>query len=166
VGTGEEDWGYGKYDPALTPDQDRNPVSWVRLDAAARYCEWLSSKLGRRCRLPTAEEWEKAARGVDGRAYPWGEKLHRRRARLDRVPVRLVDSGADSLDESPYGARHMCGNLAEITGSPYRGEGWISTVKGGSYQADSGSSRCASEGGLSNGSTHEEVGFRVLIELP
>ena len=51
-------------------------VSWFEAEA---YCNWLSKELGKPIRLPTEEEWERAARHTDGREYPWGEEFDRNR---------------------------------------------------------------------------------------
>ena len=51
-------------------------VSWFEAEA---YCNWLAKELGKPIRLPTEEEWERAARHTDGREFPWGEKFDRNR---------------------------------------------------------------------------------------
>ena len=98
-----------------TPGSDDYPVIGVNWDAATAYCAWLSAKTGRRYRLPTEAEWEKAARGTDGRQYPFGPTIDRNRANFvgaqafDTVqPVGSYGDGA-----SPYGAFDMAGNVME-----------------------------------------------------
>ena len=63
----------GQLIPQLSPDR---PVVGISAAAATAYCSWLANKLQRPCRLPTAEEWEKAGRGCDGRLYPWGNTFN------------------------------------------------------------------------------------------
>ena len=107
---------------------DRHPVVYVSSIEATKFCQWLSSRDRRRYRLPTEAEWEYAARGTDGRKYPWGKQ--ERRGDLanfaDRNTVfawsdREIDDGfaesspvgAFPLGASPFGMEDMAGNVWE-----------------------------------------------------
>jgi formylglycine-generating enzyme required for sulfatase activity len=84
-----------------------HPINCVDWEQARAYCEWA----GKRKRLPTEAEWEKAARGTDGRVYPWGNHWDAKRANVDgngTVPVWSYQEGA-----SPYGTLNMSGNVWE-----------------------------------------------------
>ena len=89
-------------------------VSW---EDAKAYCEWRSSKDPEATyRLPTDLEWEKAARGVDGRTYPWGNRFDWaffNGARSQSDGCHLLPSGATPLDDSPYRVRDLAGNAYE-----------------------------------------------------
>jgi formylglycine-generating enzyme required for sulfatase activity len=100
-----------------TPGSDDYPVIGVNWDAATAYCAWLSAKTGKRYRLPTEAEWEKAARGADGRRYPFGDSIDRSRANY--VGAQAFDTvmpvGSFPAGVSPYGALDMAGNALEWT---------------------------------------------------
>lgn len=92
------------------------PVANVTWYGARSYCETI----GRR--LPTEAEWEMAARGLDGRNYPWGSEWNTDLAKTNRpldAPVGAVPVDSYPLGASPFGVLNMAGNVAEWVGDWY-----------------------------------------------
>lgn len=111
-------------DERLKPD---NPVVGITRAAANAYCQWKSEQTGTTVRLPTAEEWEKAARGVDARTYVWGDGYHPEHdfaLTLDNAKGKakypfLAPPGSFFRDISIYGIYDMAGNVREYTATPF-----------------------------------------------
>ncbi len=96
------------------------PVAGLRWYDAVAYAEWFSRRTALPYRLPTDREWEKAARGADGRAFPMATSLNPSFAKLRESRPEASQSepiGAFSLDESPYGVRDLAGGVGDWTSS-------------------------------------------------
>lgn len=141
-----------------TPNHPQVGLSMIE---AAAYCRGLSKKLGKNVRLPTEEEWERAARGTDGREYPWGEagtvtdhanvqmKIGHTSA------VGLYPSGA-----SPDGCLDMAGNILEWTSSPHEDS---CVLRSGAFSLPMIYARCAFRGSVLPHHRDDFVGFRVVV---
>lgn len=174
----------GQKPPADKLAHPATGLSWY--DALA-YCRWLSSQTGRTYTLPTEAQWEKAARGVDGRVYPWGDAWEAGRSNAggsDTSPVEAYQP------QSVYGCHDMVGNVRQWTlalwgerlaepDARYRyplhpddqNNKTISDQvrriwRGSSYSDPAGQHRCAARGAqLPNrtGSPEKWLGFRVAL---
>ena len=116
----------GRY--AVDAGFERHPAVHLSWFGATAYCEWAG------LRLPTEIEWEKAARGTDGRIFPWGNDWDESRLRWhggDRqegettAPVDAYVEGC-----SPFGCFQMAGNVEEWCSDPYRSDSYLRFAKG------------------------------------
>lgn len=116
----------GQYRSRLPESDLQLPVVNIDWHSAMAYASWLARKTGHDWRLPSEFEWEKAARGVDGRFMPWGDQLEPTWACLsgshpDRKHAMPIDHYP--TDVSPYGVRGMAGNVRDWCIEPWRLDG-------------------------------------------
>ena len=149
------------------------PVSGVSFHDAMAYCDWRSERDGRPYRLPTAREWEKAARGVDGRWFPWGNRFDAslcniRESRREGPRVEPIE--AFPSDESVYGVRGMAGNMRDWTDTvaPHSAESQsaLRVVRGGAWYGGRVSARCADRFWFEPNHVYFFVGFRLAHSYP
>ncbi|MBI4675712.1 MAG: SUMF1/EgtB/PvdO family nonheme iron enzyme [Chloroflexi bacterium] len=165
--------------PGYWDDRDLSspgrPVVGVNWHEAEAYCNWLSRVTGKLFRLPTEMEWEKSARGTDGREYPWGETFDSKRCNsveshiYTTTPIGLYPDGI-----SPFKILDASGNVLEWTGSWYQmydgGESNASSdfgekyrvIRGGSFNFDRSYVRCARRYRDVAVNFNNNIGFRLL----
>jgi formylglycine-generating enzyme required for sulfatase activity len=136
--------------------------------AAVEYCHWRTQRSGGRWtfRLPTDREWERAAKGGDGRPFVWGDDLIVWNfCRSLRGSGQLGSVGAFPFDASVFGVRDMEGSVREYTSDrPQRGFRFVS-VRGGSWATlDKFRFRLANRDGVLPDAPRVDNGFRVVAE--
>jgi formylglycine-generating enzyme required for sulfatase activity len=163
------------------PSKEDHPVVWVNWYDAVAYCKWLAEATGQPYRLPSGAEWEKAARGTDGRIYPWGNEWEAERCNTSEsgkggtTPVGSYPQGA-----SPYGLLDMAGNVWEWTRSKYKGYPYTSAdgreglgaeaevlrvMRGGSWFDQRSYARCAARRRGLPDSLWSSMGFRLCVSF-
>lgn len=145
-------WSDGFY-PAGTEDQ---PVTFVTWEDAAAYAQWAGK------RLPTAEEWEIAARGRTGRLFPWGSSYAKQKVNLNYAESGIAPVGSSPEDVSEIGVYDLGGNVMEWTMTQYSDKNDFFVVKGGSWVSEPFVAR-----GANNTPSHVEyrldhLGFRCV----
>jgi formylglycine-generating enzyme required for sulfatase activity len=164
------DWGW----------RDDHPVVCVTWDDATAYAKWSHAS------LPTEAQWEKAARGTDGRAYPWGNKWDPSRCAHSESKLGDLGStkpvGSYPTGASPYGALDMAGNVWEWCAdwydvSYYKSSpasnpagptsGGYRVVRGGSWDVvNTAIFRAAGRRGINPALSYDYYGFRCVVRAP
>jgi formylglycine-generating enzyme required for sulfatase activity len=169
-------WGKRQHPP---PGKEDHPVVWVSWNDANEYCKWLSSVTGKHYRLPSEAEWEKAARGTDGRIFPWGNELpDKSRCNYDTQGAK--NGGTTAAGDYPPGANglfDMSGNVWEWTSSlhkdyPYKADAVhehqgtfaARVVRGGSFMDVVKCVRCACRSSNNPVDQNHNRGFRIVLE--
>jgi formylglycine-generating enzyme required for sulfatase activity len=188
---------YEQFDPSHARKRapgasDRHPVLYVSSLEAIKFCQWLSTRERKKYRLPTEAEWEYAARGTDGRKYPWGNYAGRGDLanfadkntvfawsdhEIDDGFAESSPAGAFPLGASPFGIEDMSGNVWEWCldyFEPYRGaprvnprgptSGAKRVYRGGSWKSRFNSLRTTARGSNVPSFSCNDLGFRIACE--
>jgi formylglycine-generating enzyme required for sulfatase activity len=177
-------------DPQTLAAPATHPVSSVSWPDALAYCRWLEAAMktssttpaalkgqldaGWHVTLPSEAEWEKAARGTDGRRFPWGSDFRSDQANLNArgtVPV-----GSIACRDCAYGLSDMSGNVWEWTRSPFQPYPYDPTddsntaamdalwvMRGGAFNDGEQMGRATTRGGADPGARRPFIGFRVVL---
>jgi formylglycine-generating enzyme required for sulfatase activity len=188
---------YELFDPAHRAKRppwagDNHPVVYVNSREALAFCQWLGARESRKYRLPTEAEWEYAARGTDGRTFPWGSRLDTghyanfadsrtsfpwRDAAIDDGYAESSPVGAFPRGASPFFVEDMAGNVYEWcldffdfyrSGARVNPRGPSNGTKrvyrGGSWKSRAGSLRVTARAFNSPDYSSNDVGFRLVCE--
>ena len=149
------------------------PVTCIDWYSATQYAKWKSIQDGKRWRLPWGVEWEKAARGVDGRAFPWGDFMESSwcaTLESDCETPQPIDSFP--IDHSPYGVRGMAGNVCDWVLDSYNLSNpnlktaslnnMNGCVRGGAWNKPSSQSTLFSRNLMERSQRNVNVGFRLV----
>jgi len=164
-----------------------HPVVGVSWYEAVAFCHWFTAAAWERgelaadwlIRLPTEAEWEKAARGTDGRVYPWGNGADPNKANYKKTEVESTAAvGFFGRGKSPYGCQDMAGNVWEWGAThaykpyPYAlenewGEEYLAgddyrILRGGSWSSEISDLRCAARLRFSPNDSYNFIGFRLF----
>jgi formylglycine-generating enzyme required for sulfatase activity len=188
---------FEKFDPSHANKRaswadGNHPVVYVNSKEAERFCQWLSSKEGKKYRLPTEAEWEYAARGTEGRTFPWGDKLDGgqyanfadkrtnfawREPFIDDGFAESSPVGSFPRGASPFGVEDMAGNVFEWCldyFEAYKSKDRVNPrsatintkriYRGGSWKSRAANLRTAARNFNLPDYSSNDVGFRVVCE--
>ncbi|HJO03555.1 MAG TPA: SUMF1/EgtB/PvdO family nonheme iron enzyme [Acidobacteriota bacterium] len=179
-----------RVDPRALQAPADHPVTWVSWPDTLAYGRWLASALdqwprtpqpigralnaGWRIVLPSEAEWEKAARGTDGRVYPWGNRPVAAHVNYRGIGTTAV--GSYSCPECAFGLFDMSGNVWELTRSPYQPYPYdpaddrqdleadaLWVMRGGHFGDPEQNIRAAVRGGVDPGARRPFIGFRLAL---
>jgi formylglycine-generating enzyme required for sulfatase activity len=167
--------------------KEDHPVVGVTWYNAMAYCNWLARLTGKPYRLPSEAEWEKAARGTDGRIWPWGDRSPSgRQCNFSNSQGTTPVGQYSPRGDSPYGCVDMAGNVWEWTLSLYgkgevdadflypydpldgrenleAGDDFFHVLRGGAFSDDERWVRCSLRHAASPGDRNRIYGFRVCV---
>ena len=169
-------WSPGPDGTFALPMSDREGVAWdprwpatgITFHDALAYAEWAAATTRLPLRLPTDLEWEKAARGVDGRIFPWGNAFDPTFCKMwsSRPGKKGIEPiGTFPTDESVYGVRDLAGGAQEWVDAFTDREANIRVRMGGSWRVSANACRCACRYGWPPDVVYPDIGVRLALSL-
>ena len=141
-----------------------HPATGLDFAGVLAFCAWASGVVGRPVRLPTGDEWEAAARGRDGRSWPWGDTFDVERCACVEAGVgTTAPVDAHPAGASPCGAEDMAGNVWEWVGDPPDADGWRA-VRGGCHLDHGWGLRASRSLPADPGRATATTGLRIAID--
>ncbi|MGA1840694.1 MAG: SUMF1/EgtB/PvdO family nonheme iron enzyme [bacterium] len=170
--------GAGWRNPGFSQEED-HPVLCVSWHDAIAFCNWMSEKTGGAFQLPRELEWEKAARGVDGRIFPWGDaEPDKQRCNFEMNIGRTTSVTSYPAGQSPYGLFDCAGNVVEWCADKWHdsyvdlqddgkwgedGDGSNRVLRGGGWNYGAQFCRSANRGCSTPDNRSLNVGFRLVF---
>jgi hypothetical protein len=144
--------------PGTNPDTAQHPVVGVSWHDAAAYCHWAGKT------LPTGAQWEKAARGPHGTAYPWGDQADAAHSNVRESRIRTTTAvGWWDNGTSVYGVHDLCGNIWEWTTTP--DEAGHRQARGGAFTTPAHLTNPAAWVSWYPSTCRDDLGFRGIVTI-
>lgn len=148
------------YNHEYVSGEENFPVVNINFSEAKAYAEWAGK------RIPTEEEWEKAARGKEGLKFPWGNTFDASKCNtINSSKWRTVSSDEYQVGRSPYGVLNMLGNVWEWTDSQAGNDPESKIIKGGSFINDLKYISCSSRSFEKMVTKKNAIGFRCVKDF-
>jgi len=157
------------HDSAGQPWHPDWPVVGISAEDADAYCAWRTQQTGQRHRLPSDIEWEKAARGADGRLFPWGDAFEPTFCHMGLSRAGAPSRGPSGMcptDRSAYGVEDLAGSVSEWTSSWLDESARQRVIKGGHWASGPTECRAASRFAHPASGVLLTLGFRVARDAP
>jgi len=141
-------------------NKDMQPVVGVSWEDASAFARWANK------RLPTEEEWEKAARGIEGNIYPWGYDMpDEKRCNYGEIIGKTTDVDRFENKRNSFGCQDMVGNVWEWTSDADKEDETLKIIKGGSWMSFKIQLKCENKEYLNEHVKNNYVGFRCAADI-
>ncbi len=159
-------YGWDKEVKQCPAGKEDHPVVGVSFEDAKKFCEWRSLREDQEIRLPTEMEWEKAARGTDGRLYPWGDEFAPEFCNVEESRIRNTTPVTNYHNGiTPFGCYDMAGNVWEWTFNGNDEERRGVVIRGGSWSVSGENPLCTVSTWFNSMDRAFDIGFRCVRKI-